>query len=220
MPWSHGQSKISIIFNMILEIPDNLIAHFPKSNYQTIDEVVPYKQYPGGAKDAHNPVYQIPMDSSSNPILILEFDILNEYGFGLKRGHYEIATDPDYTVLMFIQSNEIKAKIPVIKYELINTYGTNYEWPDDKNKSAPTSAGTNLDNGLQVASKGVIANKPLDEKELKKRWKKYKKGQDPLTYFHSRVYMEYDDKLSMYKVVWEKYNIRIIGAMKIRWFLC
>lgn len=33
---------------------------------------------------------------------------------------------------MFVQSNEIKAKIPIIKREVINEYGTDYEWGDEK----------------------------------------------------------------------------------------
>jgi len=200
---------------MIFDIPYNLIAEFPRANYQTIDEVLPYKQYSAGARDRDKPVYAIPVDSSSNPVLILDFDILNEYGFGLKRGYYEIAVSPDYDYLMFIQSNTIKAKIPVIKQELINEYGSNFEWDDDKDKAAPQAGSKSLTDEIQVSSKKILTRK-FSEKELKKRKKKYKKGKDPALYFHSAVYMEYDKELSLYKIIWEKYNTRIIGILKLK----
>lgn len=209
MPHRAWTQKNIIIFNMFIDCPNIQIAH-----YQTIDEVLPYKQYKAGTKDKDKPVYQNPLESSSNPVLTLEFDILNKDGFGLKRGYYEIATNPEFTFLMFVQQGKIKAKIPVIKHELINEYGSDFEWGDDTDKETPNNASKDLTTGVMVSSKKIMT-KIYSEKELKRRQKKYKKGMDPSLYFHAKTYIEYDKELNLYKVVWEKYNTRLIAVMKI-----
>lgn len=209
MPHRAWTRKNIIIFNMFIDCPNIQIAH-----YQTIDEVLPYKQYKAGTKDKDKPVYQNPLESSSNPVLTLEFDILNKDGFGLKRGYYEIATNPEFTFLMFVQQGKIKAKIPVIKHELINEYGSDFEWGDDTDKETPNNASKDLTTGIMVSSKKIMT-KIYSEKELKRRQKKYKKGMDPSLYFHAKTYIEYDKELNLYKVVWEKYNTRLTAVMKI-----
>ena len=209
MPHRAWTQKNIIIFNMFIDCPNIQIAH-----YQTIDEVLPYKQYKAGTKDKDKPVYQNPLESSSNPVLTLEFDILNKDGFGLKRGYYEIATNPEFTFLMFVQQGKIKAKIPVIKHELINEYGSDFEWGDDTDKETPNNASKDLTTGIMVSSKKIMT-KIYYEKELKRRQKKYKKGMDPSLYFHAKTYIEYDKELNLYKVVWEKYNTRLTAVMKI-----
>lgn len=209
MPHRAWTQKNIIIFNMFIDCPNIQIAH-----YQAIDEVLPYKQYKAGTKDKDKPVYQNPLESSSNPVLTLEFDILNKDGFGLKRGYYEIATNPEFTFLMFVQQGKIKAKIPVIKHELINEYGSDFEWGDDTDKETPNNASKDLTTGIMVSSKKIMT-KIYSEKELKRRQKKYKKGMDPSLYFHAKTYIEYDKELNLYKVVWEKYNTRLTAVMKI-----
>lgn len=209
MPHRAWTQKNIIIFNMFIDCPNIQIAH-----YQTINEVLPYKQYKAGTKDKDKPVYQNPLESSSNPVLTLEFDILNKDGFGLKRGYYEIATNPEFTFLMFVQQGKIKAKIPVIKHELINEYGSDFEWGDDTDKETPNNASKDLTTGVMVSSKKIMT-KIYSEKELKRRQKKYKKGMDPSLYFHAKTYIEYDKELNLYKVVWEKYNTRLTAVMKI-----
>lgn len=209
MPHRAWTQKNIIIFNMFIDCPNIQIAH-----YQTINEVLPYKQYKAGTKDKDKPVYQNPLESSSNPVLTLEFDILNKDGFGLKRGYYEIATNPEFTFLMFVQQGKIKAKIPVIKHELINEYGSDFEWGDDTDKETPNNASKDLTTGIMVSSKKIMT-KIYSEKELKRRQKKYKKGMDPSLYFHAKTYIEYDKELNLYKVVWEKYNTRLTAVMKI-----
>ena len=70
-----------------------------------------------------------------------------------------------------------------------------------------------MENEITVASRKIY-RQSFTDKELKKREKKYKKGEDPLTYFHSNVYMEYDNENNLYKIFWEKYNTRLIGVIK------
>ncbi len=194
---------------MSIDCDYNLIAA-----WRSIEDVMPYPQYKSGARDNDKPVYLVPQSSSSNPVLTLEFDILNSWGYGLKRGYYEIAVDSEFSYLMFVQSGEIKAKIPVIAREVINEYGGDFEWGDDKDKSMPNSASYNLEEGVMISSKAIF-KETYTEGELKRRKKKYQKGLDPSNYFHSAVRMEYDEELSLYKIIWEKYNTRVIGIMKI-----
>lgn len=194
---------------MIIDCDYSLIAA-----WRSIEDVMPYPQYKSGTKDNDKPVYTDMTESSSNPVLTLEFDILNEWGYGLKRGYYEIAVDSDFSYLMFVQSGTIKAKIPVVSREVINEYGGDYEWGEDKDKSMPNSASYNLEEGVMISSKAVFKEQ-YTAKELARRKKKYQKGQDPSTYFHSTVKMVYDNELSLYKIIWEKYNTRVIAVMKI-----
>lgn len=184
------------------------------ANFRTIDEVLPYKQYKSGAKDTENSVYSNTKENT-NPILRLEYDILNSDGFGLKRGFYEIRPDRDYTYLMFIQAGKVKAKIPVISTEAISKYGNDYEWADKKKKNKNTSSPERISEENTVVSPEKITP-PLTDKQKKKRKEKYKKGIDPLEYIHSTVKMEYDKELSSYVIIWEKYNTRVIGLLKMK----
>ena len=188
--------------------------HVQIAEWRTIDEVLPYTQYKSGAYDNDNPAYKYSEESTSNPILALEYDILNKDGFGLKRGYYEVGTDENFSCLYFVESGKIKAKIPVIKKEVINQSGSDFEWLEDKSKNSPNTSSQNLNMGIKVSSRKTY-KPPFTDKELKKRKQKYKKGQDPMTYFHSKVYMEYNTETDAYTVIWEKYNTRLIGVIKI-----
>lgn len=194
---------------MFIDCPNDLIAE-----YRTLDEVLPYKQYQSGARDEQKPVYQDKNFSSSNPILALEFDIVNNDGYGIKKGFYEIAVDSDYSYMMFVQSGRTVAKIPIIKQEIIDEYGGNFEWDSDNDKNV-NSASKPVDKEITVNSK-LKYEKKLSERERKKRQKKYKKGEDPLKHFHSSVKLEYESELDLYKIIWEKYNTRLIGIIKIK----
>ncbi len=184
--------------------------------YKTIDEVLPYKQYTSGAKTENNALYSN-KKVNTNPVLRLEYDILNKDGYGLKKGFYEIRPDMDYTYLMFIQAGKIKAKIPVIKNERISDYGNDYEWPDKKkrDKNSLNSNPSRLTEENTVVSPDKITPKFTD-KEKRKRARKYKKGIDPVEYIHSKVWMEYDPEIQGYIVIWEKYNTKVTGILKLK----
>lgn len=184
--------------------------------YKTIDEVLPYKQYTSGAKAEDNTLYSN-KKVNTNPVLRLEYDILNKDGYGLKKGFYEIRPDMNYTYLMFIQAGKIKAKIPVIKNERISNYGNDYEWPDKKkrDKNSLNSNPSRLTEENTVVSPDKITPKFTD-KEKRKRARKYKKGIDPAEYIHSKVWMEYDSEIQCYIVIWEKYNTKVTGVLKLK----
>lgn len=192
----------------------NYIAFF-----QRIEDVLPYKQSKSGAKDGDNSIYADGSKENTNPVLRLEYDILNKDGYGLKRGFYEIRPDADFTYLMFIQAGQIKAKIPVISQELISTYGSDYEWPDKKKKhfwekSAQNSNPVRLSEENDIVSPKK-AEPVLTDKERKRRERKYKKGIDPIEHIHSSAEMKYDKELKSYIIIWEKYNTRVTGQLKL-----
>lgn len=185
------------------------------AGFKTIDEVLPYRQYNSGARAEDNAIYSTEK-INTNPVLRLEYDILNTDGFGIKRGYYEVRPDSDYTYLMFIQSGRIKAKIPVISTELISEYGHDYEWADKKKtKNTPNSNPGRISDVNTVVLPQKITP-PLTEKQKKKRKKDFKKGIDPLEYIHSEVKLKYDEEISSYIIIWEKYNTRVIGLLKLR----
>jgi len=187
------------------------------SFFQTREDVIPYKQYSSGAKVEDGSIYNDNAPENTNPVLLLEFDILNNDGFGLKRGYYEIRPDSDFTYLMFIQSGKIMAKTPVIKRELISKYGSDYEWADNKKKSknTPNSTVSRLSDTNDIVSPRKI-QPVLTDKEKKKRKNKYKKGIDPYEYIHSTVRLEFDKELNSYLIIWEKYNTRVFSILKVR----
>lgn len=188
------------------------------ASFQRLEDVLPYRQMKSGAKVEDNAIYSDNSRINTNPILRLEYDILNKDGYGLKRGFYEIRPDDDYTYLMFIQAGQIKAKIPVISHELISKYGNDYEWHDKKkhfwDKGTISSSPARLSETNSIVSpKGVTP--VLTDKEKKKRERKYKKGIDPIEHIHSTVKMEYDKEISSYIIIWEKYNTKVTGQLKL-----
>lgn len=183
--------------------------------FQKLEDILPYKQYNSGAKVEHNSVYSNKIENT-NPVLCLEYDILNYDGFGIKRGFYEIRPNSEYTFLMFIQAGKIKAKIPVVSHSLISEYGSDYEWGDKKKKkNSKNDTPVRLMNSNDIVSPQRIVPK-LTDKQKKKREKQFKKGIDPIEYIHSDVRIEYDEKTSNYIIIWEKYNTRVIGVLKLK----
>ena len=183
--------------------------------YQKLEDVVPYRQYKSGARVEHNSIYSDNSSLNTNPILRLENDILNKDGYGLKRGFYEIRPDDEYLFLKFIQAGSIKAKIPVFKTERISEYGNDYEWPDKKkNKNHFNSPVARISDCNSVVAPAVFTP-ILSDRERKKREKKFKKGIDPVSHIHSIVDMKYDKELSSYIIIWEKYNTRVFGLLKL-----
>lgn len=196
---------------------DNIYDYI--AGFQRIEDILPYKQSKSGAKDGDKSIYSDNMKENTNPILRLEADILNKDGYGLKRGFYEIRPDADYVYLMFIQAGQIKAKIPVISLGLISKYGNSYEWQDKKNKHFFGKKSLNSNSIRLSDSNDIVSSKKaellLTDKEKKKREKKYKKGIDPIEHIHSTVEMKYDKEIKSYIVIWEKYNTRVIGQLKL-----
>lgn len=93
-----------------------MLAKHPERN-----EIVPYPQYPSGVTPGTSGIYTQGYASIQNPVLALKEDIVDKNGRGLLAGFYEVRSSDLFEFLLFYQNGVLKAKIPVIKTETINT---------------------------------------------------------------------------------------------------
>ena len=100
---------------MILD--NNLIAYeYYKNQY------VPQEVYYSGKKEETNLINKYSPNLGLNaPVLTLEDDIVNQDGYGLKKGFYSVYPDKYLDFLYLYQSGVLKAKVPVIKMEVFET---------------------------------------------------------------------------------------------------
>ncbi len=77
------------------------------------DDILPYPNYKSGLQDEDKGHIKFGYPSTSYPILNMPY-ILEDYeGNTLPPGHYQIILAPNRKMLYFVESNEIKASIPV-----------------------------------------------------------------------------------------------------------
>lgn len=84
------------------------------------DRFTPLEVKRSGEKDEDNPVFKYG-PKESNAILILEDDIVNNDGYGLKKGFYNVKPDKYLDNLLIYQTGKLKAKIPVANLKIIET---------------------------------------------------------------------------------------------------
>lgn len=83
----------------------------------TREESIPFPAYPSGAVDKDNPIYTYPTSENTNPLMLLEEDIIGSDGRGLRKGFYEVRPDAAKDFLLLYQSGKLKAKAPIISIE-------------------------------------------------------------------------------------------------------
>ena len=91
----------------------NLIAYEYFKNQYTLSPV-----YPSGERDENKLTDKYSNSNHKPAVLILEDDIVNPDGYGLKKGFYNVATDEYMDFLLIYQSGKIKAKVPVVKMKV------------------------------------------------------------------------------------------------------
>ena len=94
----------------------NLIAYEFDKNQFTPQEI-----YPSGEKDEEKIINKYAPKGQNAPILTLQEDIINDEGYGLKKGFYNIYPDKYLDFLLIYQSGKLKAKIPVIETKFFET---------------------------------------------------------------------------------------------------
>ncbi|MBR5303383.1 MAG: hypothetical protein IKU37_00980 [Candidatus Gastranaerophilales bacterium] len=130
-------------------IDNNLIAYeYFKNQY------VPKEVYVSGEKEETKLIDKYTSNQDGAPIMILEEDIVNDKGFGLKRGFYAVKPDKYLDFLLLYQAGKLKAKVPVISMEIYETI-----------------------NPKQEKVKKMSAKKYAREKE--KEYRKYMNGLNP-----------------------------------------
>ena len=55
---------------------DNIYNYI--ATFQRLEDILPYKQYSSGAKTEDNTIYSDKSPANTNPVLLLEYDILNK----------------------------------------------------------------------------------------------------------------------------------------------
>ena len=79
------------------------------------DDILPYPTYKSGLLDTDKGYVRFGYPSVSYPILNMP-NILEDFeGNTLPPGHYQIVLSPDRRTLYFVESNQIKASVPVVK---------------------------------------------------------------------------------------------------------
>ena len=128
--------------------------------------------------------------SDKNPaVLILEEDIINKEGYGLKKGFYNITTDKYMDYLYIYQTGNLKAKIPVINMEVFETI-----------------------NPKQNKVKKMSYKRFLKEEEKKRQ--KYLKGQNPLEVDYKEAKIQYINEQNCYIIIYNFNNIELTGIIK------
>lgn len=92
-----------------------LVERATPPNVRIIDETKLYPRYPSGLLEGQSELYRYGYSECKHPILRLA-DYISDYnGKYLKPGIYELALSDDKEFLLFIQSGNLMAVIPVFK---------------------------------------------------------------------------------------------------------
>lgn len=80
---------------------------------RTLDALLPYPSCPSGLFTEQNPIYTHGYETSEYPILIIPNKIYDNSGNFLNPGYYSAALSDDKKFILLIESNLLKAKLPV-----------------------------------------------------------------------------------------------------------
>lgn len=163
----------------------NLISYeYYKGQY------TPNPIYKSGEKDETklNDAYSINKEEVA--VLTLEYDIINENGYGLKKGFYNVKPDKYMEFLLIYEAGKLKAKIPVIKMEVFESVN-----PEHKQK---------------VKKMSMRAYKKAQEKE----YRKYLKGENPAQVDYKSVKIHYIDDQNAGLLIYNSNNIELVGIIK------
>lgn len=79
------------------------------------DDILPYPSYKSGLLDEDKGYIKFGYPSTGYPILNMPYILEDFEGNTLPPGHYQIILSPNRKTLYFVESNEIKASVPVAK---------------------------------------------------------------------------------------------------------
>ncbi len=162
----------------------NLLAYEYQKNLFTPREI-----YPSGERDENRFIDKY-TDNKEGTILILENDIINKDGYGLKKGFYNIKPDKYMDFLLIYQGASLKAKVPVIKMNVIESASIKQQKP-----------------------KKMSARKLAIQREKERR--KYFDGENPEEIEWSEAKINYIDEKNAWILVYNSNNIELIGMIKL-----
>lgn len=161
----------------------DLIAYeYDKSQF------VPKEVYPSGEKDEDSIIDKY-SNAQTMPVLILEDDIINKEGYGLKKGFYNVIPDKYLDFLLILQSGKIKAKIPVIQMEVFEPIEPKQE---------------------KIKKMSLGKYKKLKEKE----YRKYLKGENPEEFVLETAEVKYIPQENAYLLIYTSKNIELLGLIR------
>lgn len=79
------------------------------------DDLLPYPSYGSGILDKDKGYIKYAYPSSNYPIINMPYILEDNAGNTLLPGHYQIVLSPNRKMLYFVESNTVKASIPVAK---------------------------------------------------------------------------------------------------------
>ena len=79
------------------------------------DDILPYPTYKSGLLDTDKGYVRFGYPSVSYPILNMPYILEDFEGNTLPPGHYQIVLSTDRRTLYFVESNQIKSSVPVVK---------------------------------------------------------------------------------------------------------
>ena len=79
------------------------------------DDILPYPSYKSGLLDEEKGYIKFGYPSTGYPILNMPYVLEDFEANNLPPGHYQIVLSPNRKMLYFVESNEIKASVPVAK---------------------------------------------------------------------------------------------------------
>lgn len=169
---------------MILD--NNLIAYEYFKNQYTLNPV-----YPSGEKQEDSIIDKYNKGVKELPVLILERDIVNEEGRGLKQGYYNIIPDKYLDFFLIYQSGVLKAKIPIIEVKVL---ASNQEAKQEKPKRM---------------------SQARYQKKLEKEQRKYFKGENPSSVEFQETEIIYDKDKNAYLIIYYSNNLELCGIIKL-----
>ena len=163
-------------------IDNNLIAYEYNSG-----QYVPREIYYSGEKDETKLIDKY-SKGKELPVLVLEDDIINPEGYGLRKGFYNVIPDEYKDFLLIYQMGQLKAKVPVLKMNVLPT--------------------------TQKQEKPKKMSQRAYKRKLEKERRKYFKGINPNEYEYNCVEIEYIKEKNAYVIRYQSDNLELIGIIK------
>ena len=163
----------------------NLIAY----QYDT-HQATPNPLTYSGERDENKNVDKYAFSKNNGAVLVLEDDIINDEGYGLKKGFYNVVEDKYLDFLYIYQQGKIKAKVPVAHIEY-------FESANVETKQKP---------------KKMSYSKFLKEQEKERQ--KYIMGLNPNNVDYKEAQIRYIDEDKSYLLIYNHNNIELTGIIK------
>jgi hypothetical protein len=168
-----------------LIIDNNIICY----EYYKTKYTAPSTPQPSGAKDGEALDDKYLFNKDGYAVLVIEEDMVNKDGYGLKKGFYNVINDKYMDFLLIIQSGEIKAKVPILQTKFIESI-----------------------NPEQFKPKKMSYSKYI--KKQQKEYRKYLDGQNPKEIELKTVQIQQLDEANSYILIYNTGNIEMSGIIR------